>query len=245
MNNKLTIAIPYYNSPRMLEKQMECWDEYPPEVRRCIEVIVVDDGSPIYLAADVIISYGLPEFSLKLYCVQENIPWNITGALNLAFTEARNGWMFSGAVDHVIPVESMVRLCARLPELDSRTYYRFKRYKNSLNEEARGRGNLFLLTRKLFWEVGGYDEDFAGWYGGAGYLFRRALNKQAQVKMLDDIYTLTYTSDVIPDARVEDWGRTDSDYYWKRSKELREVFQEKQINYNPERHLRFNWEKVF
>ena len=244
MYNKITITIPYYEAPDMLRKQLEYWNNYAPHVKDKLEVIVVDDGSQKYSAANVLTSCDKPSFPIRLYWIKENIPWNISGALNLAFTEAAEGWVFSGTMDHVFPSESIVELLDRLPDFDVNKYYRFPRIRFSTKQKEQSPGNLFLLTRKLFWEVGGYDEDFAGWYGGVGNSFKRELNRQSQEVLVDDIHILHYTSDVIPDSAVNEWGRKGSAFDWRVAPNKKKL-QKKLTIYKPQQYLRFQWTRVF
>ena len=71
---------PYYENPKMLERQVENWNRYAGELRGALRIILVDDGSTKYPAEPIFKHCKMPK---KLYRVKEDIPWNQHGARNL------------------------------------------------------------------------------------------------------------------------------------------------------------------
>lgn len=237
----MTICIPYYDAPQMLAEQLRHWSMYHDEAKAQIGIIVVDDGSPTVPALSVIEQHGTPGMWFRLYRIKENKPWNVSGALNLALHHAPDGWCFSAALDHVLPEECVLTLLNH--ELDPKKYYRIPRYRmvdliTSDNYPMNGYGNLFLLTKSLFWRLGGYDEDFSGWYGGMGNIFRRELNRHATEEILDGVYHFCYNG--LLDGEVRDWGRKDSKYYFVHNIKLK---RKRSMRYAPTNPLRFEWEQ--
>ncbi len=152
---------------------------------------------------DTIIMDQLPGLDISLYRIKEDIFQNITGARNLAFTQAEEGWVWSTDIDHVIPAESIKNFLDI--ELNPKYYYsparRLMKSLDGKSELIRRHGDSYIITRKMFWEVGGYDEQYTGYYyNGPYFLFRKALQQESKKVELDDVYALLFGPDVITDA---------------------------------------------
>ncbi len=247
MNNKITITIPYYEAPLMLRAQFFQWHKYPEWAWEYINIIVVDDGSPTKPAEAVFSDVTMPSSSVSLYHIQEDIPWNHGGTRNLAFSEMEEGWAVLTDLDHVLPLESVVSLLTM--DLSPDVVYIPARYRMLGSwdwEEINRHSNSFILTRKKFWEVGGFDEDFSGYWNGVSGPFRKELRRKAEFRELDTVHFLLYGRDLVKDANVESLGRKGSAYDIL----LSEVDQKKfnkinhPGNYHPKDPLRFKWEKV-
>jgi len=235
----MTLVIPYYESPNMLREHIKYWKQYPKSVTERLWVVLVDDGSPRKPAEDVLDGLDLP-VSVRLYRIEENIPWNVGGARNLGFTKAADGWVFSIDIDHVVPAESMQTLLS-LP-LNPKYHYLPTRYRMVDFENSREYHRppaSFIVTKKLFWKVGGFDEDFSGHRGGVTSCFRRALKAKSRCVELSDVRTLFFPAEVIPDAMVTEWGRDVSN-----DPKLRKKLKISPNKYNPKDCLRFNWDRV-
>jgi len=236
----ITLCIPYYESPKMLAKQVEYWNYYEDSVAERFEIVVVDDGSPRNPAEDVLRGVSC-KIAMRLYRIQQNIPWNVEGALNLAIHNARTEWIYSLAVDHVLPGTSAAILLNK--ELCPKLYYRALRHDVNergipVHEPRKGLGNLFLMTKELFDRAGGYNEYFAGYYGGAGNAFKRHLNSVAKEGTLNDVWLLHFGDGAcVADASVQDWGRQGSKYQVT----PRMLANGKKRPVNP---LRFDWEEI-
>lgn len=247
MNNEITITMPYYEAPDMLRTHLGYWRLYPKWVKESISVILVDDGSFTFPARSVLDQIGDIGFPIQLYRIKENIPWNHGGARNLAFTHAPEGWCVLTDIDHVLPLESMCSLLTL--SLSENKVYVPSRYlmKGALDwEEIEPHSDSFILTREMFWEVGGYDEQFSGYWNGVSQLFRKNLYKAfSEAVVVDSIHFLLFLNDVVKDANVTEWGRAKSEYdihnnqklLKKRNKLLKQ-------DYKPKNHLQFDWERV-
>lgn len=163
----LTIAMPYYENAGMLALHYRNWLAWPGKYRNALKVIVVDDGSPESPAANVPRSLGLPE--IEIYRVTEDRPWHQHAARNLAMHVA-DGWTLLTDMDHMLADPSP--LFKALPGLDDGASYTLDRIEADTGEPTLGKDNkpkphpnTFLLTRELYWRIGGYDEDYCGLYG--------------------------------------------------------------------------------
>lgn len=247
MNNKITITMPYYDAPEMLRKQIEYWRMYPAWAKESLSIILVDDGSPKYPAEDVLSEMGVPDFaSFALYRIKEDIPWNHGGARNLAFTHADSGWCVLTDIDHVLPPESICSLMTA-PLLEQFVYKPMRfRMKGILNwDEINRHSDSFILTREMYWKVGGFDEDFSGYWNGVSGPFRKALRRNAETRELDCMHFLLFCNDTVDGASV-DLGRKGSKYDILNGDVDRKKFNKIHRNghYKPTNHLRFSWTQV-
>lgn len=237
----MTILMPYYENYNMLLKQLQYWRQYPTELIKEIELIIVDDGS-FQNPAEKALSHNIPEFrNVKLYHIDQDKPWNHMGARNLGFHVASDDWILSTDMDQVVPWQSMKNLMKL--NLNQNCFYRPVRfYKNQLHKRH---NDTYVIHRNSFWQTGGYDEDFSGYYGGSSTLFYRQLKKSlTEVLLNEDIYTLHFEG-LIEDASTDKWGRQDSGYYYKNSAKMNELFRLKnKMNYKAKNPLRFEWQQI-
>jgi len=239
--NKITLALSYYDNPEMLRLQFQYWQKYP----KGVNIIVVDDGSPNHPAKDVFSDSLLNGVDVKLYRIEENIPWNSAGARNLAFSEASDGWVIATDIDHVLPAESMENLFTK--KLKPRRFYSLARRRMvdlKKQEEMHPHRESFLMTKRLFWKVGGYDEDFVGYWNGPFTGFRLGLKRVARCVALDDVWLLLFGYDIIPNASTMSLGRRGSEYDINKNKEMKKPWRRAMKRHRPENPLRFKWERV-
>lgn len=239
----MTILMPYYENYNMLKMQIQYWKEYSLAIRNLLELVIVDDGSRKNPAEKVLSQSDLSEFQkVSLYRIDQDKPWNHMGARNLGFHVASDGWILSTDMDQVVSWQSMKNLMKL--NLDQNCFYRPARfYKNQLYKRH---NDTYIIHRDSFWQIGGYDEDFSGYYGGGSTLFYRQLkNELTEVLLNEDIYTLHFEG-LIEDASTDRWDRQDSGYYYKNSAKMNELFRLKanSFNYKPKNPMRFKWEKV-
>lgn len=186
----------------MLAKQYEGWAGWPNELKSRFEIIVVDDGSP-EPAADVPRPEGLP--ALRIYRVKEDRPWHQHGARNLGAHKANEGWLLLTDMDHVLSMVSAAALVLNLHKLNADTVYMLDRVeadtgKPTLNGQGKPKPhpNSFVLTRDLYWRIGGYDEDFCGIYGTDAMFRERAFTVGRRGHL--NIPLTRYWRDIVPDA---------------------------------------------
>lgn len=236
--DNITIAMPYYNCPMMLERQIEEWCQYPSDR---VQIIVIDDGSSDLPASPVFKRSDLSNINILLYRIEPDIAWNWEGTRNLAFHIAEPGWVFSTDMDHVIPVDSIKRLLSM--ELNTACYYVPMRYEavgKKGKVPMKRHTDTFIMTKDLYWKAGGMDEDFAGWYGLSTTMFRRQLNEISARWTLDEVYMVWYGKQ-IEDAQCS-LGRQGSKYDALLNPVLVKKSKQK---YNPKNPLRFDWQLVY
>lgn len=254
---RIAVCVPYYRQPKMLEVHLDLWTRYYPQfVRDALQFVIVDDGSAEQ-ALDVCKPYlaELQAMDAHLYRVTPDIPWNRGGARNLASREEQSEWLLHMDTDHILPVESMVRLVEKMNDicLIADKWFRFPRWRygkadSTRNKDALGRDEEFgrikphidsyLCPRETYWSIGGYDEDYSGCLGG-GSPFLKNLEMVAPVKVLPpDINMWVYTKDKCPDSSVFTLDRDTSEY--KRRKEDKQR-RRSTLGKNP---VRFEWMRI-
>jgi hypothetical protein len=174
----VTLVIPYYQNPLFLRQQVAGWDTYASLVRPHVSVIVVDDGSPepATLPADA----PLP---MRLFRIGVDVRWNWLAARNIGMHHAADGWCLLTDMDHVVPAETMRAVV--YGRHDPSVIYAFSRQEHT-GAAAAPHSASFLMTREMFWRVGGYDEALSGHYGTDGD-WRRRCAAVAPMHVLSDV----------------------------------------------------------
>jgi hypothetical protein len=145
----------------MLERQVENWNQFPAEVQDIASIIVVDDGSPKHPALPLMQRCRIPK---ALFRVDVDIRWHQHPARNIGAHEAGEDdvWLFCSDIDIVLPPDAALSMVRK--ELNPRYYYSFARVFAPQMLSRKIHHNTFLVRRGVYWEVGGYDEDYVGTY---------------------------------------------------------------------------------
>jgi hypothetical protein len=127
--------------------------------------IVVDDCSPYPWPAEC---YSP---TLTVARVETDIPHNNPGARNLGMRLCLTPWAIMLDFDNIPTVEFLNEVCWF--DLQPRLLYRLREIgKWDVNKmEVQNSANAFVVSVPDFWDVGGYDEDFAGRYGSEDHFF--------------------------------------------------------------------------
>lgn len=176
---RVTLVFAYYENPSMLALQWQEISKYPEPIKKQIAVIVVDDGSPRHPAGGVEQPKNLPKFSI--FRIGRDIRWNQDAARNIGAHESTSRWLLLTDIDHVVPAPSLQALLSE--ERDPSNIYSFARIKFLGGEKRSAHPNSYFMTKKLFWEIGGHDEDFAGIYGKDILFKKRALRRAREVHL--------------------------------------------------------------
>lgn len=191
----LSLVIAYYENPEMLAFQYHEWAKYPEALKRRIELIIVDDGSPLNPAVAVSRPGNLPQ--LSIFRILQDVPWNQDAARNIGAFEAEAPWLLLTDIDHVAPPETVEALLAmeKIPE----SFYSLGRIKFDSNEAREPHPNSYLMGKELYWKIGGHDEDFAGIYG-KDFLFRKRAQRIATETALPALALARVGTTLVPDA---------------------------------------------
>jgi predicted glycosyltransferase involved in capsule biosynthesis len=224
----LTIVYSFYNNIEAVEIQIDNWSQYPIELMKNLHFILVDDCSDS--KADLTINFPI---NLTLLRITDKIPWNQPGAKNLGFKFAKTDWIFTSDIDHVLQPE----MCEKLIELkkDKKIVYYFSRLTDK-GESRHSHANSFLIHKDVFWELGGYDEDFCGHYGYDDILLRTIIKSRCETEHLNSVYLINYP--FLCSSDLERNRRKNKRLLKRKKKQLEKgKYQNKKI-------LRFNWESV-
>lgn len=212
----ITLVMPFYSNSEMLCRQYEGWAAWPEKLKRRIEIILIDDGSP-EPAIDVPRPEGLP--ALRIYRVTEDRPWHQHAARNLGAHVANEGWLLLTDMDHVLTADAAHSLLKSIDKgrLDGGTIYMLDRIEADTGEPTlNGNGkpkphpNSFVVTRELYWRIGGYDEDYCGIYGTDGLFKARAfeIGRRGHLK----IPLTRYWRELVEDASTRTLPRKEGRY---------------------------------
>lgn len=232
---ELTLILPYYLNPQMFLRQQQAWAVLPADVRAQLHVIVVDDGSPTTPAKDYVTEAGLASF--RLYRTLVDVRWNWLFCRNLGVDQASTEWVLLTDMDHQAPEQTLRRVMSG--KLDDATVYRFSRVDAPDLTPYTPHPNSWLMTRKRFDRIGGYDELFSGHYGTDGEFRDRVTQRSKQVELLPQPL-IRVPREVVPDASTTTYGRREA--VDKRVRALR-TQREQTHNWETKR-LTFPWERV-
>ena len=200
---RVTLVLPFYENHGFILKQAEQWASWPKSLRDHVEVIVVDDGSPRPLQLDSVEGVRVRQFR-----IEQDVRWNWLAARNIGAHQAAGEWLLMTDMDHLVPWTTLD--VVMYAQLDPKVVYAFQRYEHT-GEQIHPHSASFLMTRDMFWQIGGYDEALSGHYGTDGE-YRRRLATKASIQILPvplvrheyvgDSSTVTYKRKQPQDAAV-------------------------------------------
>ena len=246
----ISVIVPFYRQPKMLALQLRAWRVYASGTREKIRFIIVDDCSP-EPAIDVINDHD--DVPLELYRVLEDIPWNRSMARNLGSHVATTKWLLHVDTDHILPPASADALVAQLKTFRPNEWYKFRRFRVGKADDTRNKDLIprhvefgeikphvdsFLCTKDLYWQVGGYDPDYAGCLGGGGAFLRQLKKAGKECMAPPNIHLHVYTRDKVPDSSIFTLNR-DTSEYGRRRREKERAGKTKVVN-----PIRYPWERV-
>lgn len=214
----VSLIFAYYDNGEMLARQLSEWQSYDPNEREALEFVIVDDGSPNKPAIDYVKGC---DFDLQLFRIGVNIPWNQDGARNLAMRHARGRWALMMDMDHMLPrdqVKPMLDFVQNQARMG--TYYMPNQHLTNGVSLDKPHPNGYLFNNVDFHFIGGYDEDFAGYYGSDGHFRRTAKYLGLIEKPTMSFHTVVFRAQDIEDANTKDWARKESAYHSKNCRRL-------------------------
>ena len=167
----ITLALIYYAAPSLLLAHLQTLKAYPNAVRSRIHVLIVDDGSPQGLAASTYMPAVLRDafagfLSLTIVRIEQDLPWNIGGARNLAFHLAPTPRVMLLDMDTPAPQAVMAAALALPARDDERGVSLVHRFNRVRPDGTHNISPAAVLTDAAsYWAIGGCDEDFVGNYG--------------------------------------------------------------------------------
>jgi hypothetical protein len=199
----LTLIYSYYDNPDMLAEQHRLWAMWPQDVKDLVEVIITDDCSPRWPAT--ITDVGL---RMRLFRITKDIPWNWLECRNIGAHHAYHPWLLLTDMDHVVQSDAVQRIRDGISGgwINHEMFYTFDRVDAPTFQPYKFHPDSYLMTRNFFWQVGGYDEHYAGNYGTSG-VWRRSCLSTGEKGHLPNIKLVRYPGDYLPDARTTTLSR--------------------------------------
>ena len=174
----ISLIHPFYNDEKRLELQVDNWMTWPDEICKLVDVTLIDDHSDRPLKIDKKAWKKLRNKGLqvRIFRIENNLKWNTPGALNLGFTVAPKKWALTMDSDCFFDADNMRKLLFTFrPRTDRIWKFKRKRYgttePKSWLENNRWLPCTMLMSKEIFFRVGGFDEDFTGHYTGGYGMF--------------------------------------------------------------------------
>jgi glycosyltransferase involved in cell wall biosynthesis len=184
----LTLVHPFFDEPERFKLQFRNWLSWPEEVKDRVQIVLVDDCSPRpvhqYLTASQL--RQVSRLNLSIYRITTNLIYNTPGAINLGFKVAKTPFVMMMDSDCTFDAKNIAKFLDAAPHTD--TIYKFnrKRFGGDIPQGGilDGTGHVhmvddlkntrflpcsMLMHQDIFWDLGGFDEDFTGAWNNGGY----------------------------------------------------------------------------
>ena len=147
MTSNITICLLCNDEPEALSFYYE---EMHLAINEGLSYIIIDDGSSKFPIETL-----LPQIpsEVSIYRINEDYPWNIPGAKNLAALVSKTEWFVHLNCDLVFDHDALIQLKKLILFINQ--FYSFGR--NGLKSDKPTAGTL-LLNKSKFWASGGYNE---------------------------------------------------------------------------------------
>jgi hypothetical protein len=172
---KITLVYAYYDNPGMFQIHQRLWNSYSARALEEIEMIVCDDCSPNHPLGEYLLPASERKYDLKVWRVTENIPWNWIACRNKGAFEAAGKWIMHTDIDLAWHPETADKVLDLLPTFEDGVWYTMDRIKMPEGKPYKGHPNSYIMTKDLYWRIGGYDEEYCGFYGSDGSYRRRCV----------------------------------------------------------------------
>lgn len=177
-----TLGVLYYCEPNALKFHINSWLSWPSTLRSVISFVILDDGSPYPAcsAAEVIESMNIKKsdirFDLQVHRINEDISWNIGGARNLLMTIAPTEYVIFLDTDTFVSDTLASSLALLVSDHCGDMYWMmllFPRvWAHDTTKKITPHPAVTLVSKTLYWRIGGCDEDFVGHYGNTDPHFK-------------------------------------------------------------------------
>lgn len=199
----LSLIYTYYESPLMYQRQVEEWRKYPDNIKKGIEICVTDDCS-----SQNMITRPDIDIDMRVFRITKRVLWNLYAGRNIGVSNSTGRWLLLSDIDLVVSVKSIKQIWNKLGKLNEDRIYRFNRVDAITGEPRKLHGFTFLMTRDLFFRIGGYDEEYSGVYHNMCALYFKQIeqyyNRHDNLFEHLPIDLLYYDNNAIPDASKSD-----------------------------------------
>ena len=243
---KLTVIHPFFGEEERFKLLFQTWKGYSRKIQDSLNIIIVDDhGSPSVKSMLTPSILKRIDFNLTIYEIEDDLKHNTPGALNLGIITALTPWVLIMDSDCTFSNDHMDTIMAYRPVED--TEYKFNRLRVTEDEylatNERYLPCTMLMHKSLYFNLGGFDEDFTGAYSG-GYAF---FDNHFDHKLLKSKYHCLIVRDVIATEWMEDVVGPKASRTEDEERINRRLMYGKLRGEIPESHhmLRFSWKRVY
>jgi len=156
----LTLMYPCFGQEKRIFKLLKVWDEWSDDVKDHVQINLIDDhGTP---SVEEMLSNKTMDYNISVYRIQDDLKYNIAGALNLGMMLADTPWILTMDTDYSFQPDVMQSLLDFRPN-------RYEVYGFFLDRaiphelpERNVHTTTFLLHKDTFIDLNGFDEDFSG-----------------------------------------------------------------------------------
>ena len=222
-----------YPMQELMDIHINNWRSYSPEQREQLEVIIVDDCSPMPI-------WLCPDFpmNIKAYYIVTDIYWNISGALNLGHSQATHKWHVNLDFDHILTPNEFDKI-NNFDKKDNTIYYLKRSKSQTPTIPYKPSPNAFVISSENYKRIGGYDENLAGNGGHNDTLIKMLMNKEKYTIDNIDANLILYDKFLTTGNR----GKKGKDINKRKVEEIR---QQLSIGtYNNKQKYNYNWKQQY
>ncbi len=207
----LTLMYPCFGQEQRIFRLLKVWGAWSDDIKDNVQIILIDDhGTPS--VEEMLSGITLYDYNFSVYRIQDDLKYNMPGALNLGMMVASTPWILTMDTDYSFQPDVMQRL------LDFKPYqkevYAFFLERDPVDEQLakldRTHTNTFLLHKDTFTSLNGFDEDFSGKgsdgvqpYGFHDNAFIYKLKGAGHVYVQQRGYIATEWKDDVVDQNIE------------------------------------------
>jgi len=193
----ITLILPYYESPTMFEFHVRCFGQCSDLVREHLEIIFIDDVSP--LRPLIPVDFG---FNVRYFRVLKKANWNIPFCRNLGAFAASHNWLILTDIDHTFLNPVLEHLIEGSWQEDC-VYWFSRSERGDTGKAIFPHMNTYFMSKPMYERCGGDDERTANIYAAQEPDFLERSKKAARAVIpISDRYPLRDWTYLIEDARV-------------------------------------------
>ena len=162
-----TLIYPCFGQEKRISRLLKVWDAWSDDIKDNVQILLIDDhGTPS--VEDMLLDKTM-DCNLAVYRIQDDVKYNLPGALNLGIMVASTPWILTMDTDYSFEPAVMQRLLSFKPH--QKEVYSF--FLDTViagihqSSDTRVHTNTFLLHKDVFTDLNGFDEDFSGKWSNA------------------------------------------------------------------------------
>ncbi len=158
----LTLIYPCFGQEKRIFRLLKVWDAWSEDVKEHVSIILVDDhGTP---SIEDLLADRTMDYNLSVYRIQDDLEYNLPGALNLGIMVAFTPWVLTMDTDYSFEPVVMQRLLDFKPHQQEVYSFFLDTVIAGIHQasDTRVHTNIFLLHKDVFTDLNGFDEDFSG-----------------------------------------------------------------------------------